>query len=279
MIFTTLSAQHILSRLSLPVGKRIIKQFSDGQWYVKVEESVNNTTVWVLGSTISPAENLLELLFLLDALHRNGAKIKLLIPYFSFARQDTAAVGEALNAEVILNCFKQFSLEKITIIHVHNPTIIEFLPFKNVIPLSFFTDIAKEVDCIVAPDKGAHDLACAVAKQAEKPLVFMHKARPSHEQAEIVKVVGEVTGKKALLVDDILATGTTLIQAADELKKRGVSQVYAAVTHGLFTNNAHEKILHSSLEKVFVTNTIVQKEFSAKVMVVDISNLLEDLLV
>lgn len=278
MIFYTFSAQHILSRLEIPFGKRTIQQFADGELYVKLEQSVHNKHVWAVGSTIAPAENLVELLLLLDAIQRNGGTPSVLIPYFSYARQDRAAEGEALSAEVMLNCFKQFNLHKMVIVHVHNPAISRFLPFENYIPLPFFTDIARTVDCIVAPDKGAHDLACAVAQHAEKPMVFMQKVRPAQEQAEIVHVTGEVVGKTALLVDDMIATGTTLIKAARALQQRGVEHIYAAATHGLFAGDAFNALEKSPIEKIFITNTIAQKQAAAKITIVDISSLLQTIL-
>ena len=278
MIFYTFSAQHLVSRLDTEIGKRIIKQFSDGELYVKLEQNVEKKDVWAVGSTVTPAENLLELLFLIDALQRNGARIKLLIPYLSYARQDRATDGEALSAEVILNCFKQFKFDTIVIVHIHNPDIQRFLPFENYIPLPFFIDIARTVDCVVAPDKGAHDLVCSIAQAAEKPMVFMQKVRPAQEQAEIVQVTGELVGEKVLLVDDMIATGTTLIKAAHALKKRGVEHVYAAATHGIFSGDALKNIEASPIEKVFVTNTIAQKQVSSKLTVVDISGLLGEIL-
>lgn len=278
MIFYTYSVQHLLASMALEKGKRSIKKFADGELYVKLDEQVNNKNVWVVGSTVTPAENLLELLFLLDALHRNGAQTKLLMPYCSYARQDRATNGEALSFEVIANCFKQFTFETLIIVHIHNPELKKFLSFEQYIPLPFFAERARMVDCIVAPDKGAHDLACAVAQTVGKPMVFMEKVRPEQEKAEIVKITGEIVGKKALLVDDMIATGTTLIKAAEALKKQGVEHVYAAATHGLFVADALKHIQASPLEKIYVSNTIAQKHVSEKIDVIDISDLLYEIL-
>lgn len=240
------------------MGKVIIKQFSDGEVYVKIESDIKDKRIWVIASTQSPAENLIELIFLLDALARLGASnINIFFPYFSYARQAIAQTGEAASAQRICTILKQFPIGTVKMLHVHAPDRMQsFLNFENVIDIDFFCHAAREYDCIAAPDKGAADFAQKIAYKCEKEAVFLQKIRPDHEYVKIESITGTVAGKKILLVDDIISTGRTMIEAAQALKNAGALEVACAATHGIFTNGAAERFEQSVIKKIYVTNSL-----------------------
>jgi ribose-phosphate pyrophosphokinase len=278
-IFFTNSTKHFANKINLPQSPYIVKKFSDGEIYIKVDQDVQKK-VWVIASTQPPADNLLELFFLLDALERSGAqKINILISYFAYARQAVALTGEAGSAQFIATTLTKFPLAKIYIVHAHAAHILEgFLPFTNMIPIDFFCSVAKNYDVIAAPDKGAFDFAQTVAQQCKKEIVFFYKKRPEHEKVIIESINGNVNGKRVLLVDDIISTGRTIIQASKAIIDLGAQEVSAAATHGIFAADAHEKIDESQLKKVYVTNTLEQMSRD-KIEVHDVSKFIESIII
>lgn len=279
IVFYTSTAEHFAQKIDIKRALYHYKQFSDGELYIKVEPEIVNKEIWVMASTQPPAENLLELFFLLDALVRSDVqKINLCITYFAYARQAIAQPGEAATAHLICTLLRQFPLGKIYILHAHAATILQkYLPFDNAIPLDFFCDVAQNYDVIVAPDKGAVDFAQIVALRCKKEIVFFSKRRPAHEQVIIESINGNVKDKKVLLVDDIIASGRTMIQASEALKAIGAREVAAAATHGIFSDNAAMRLQESPIKKVYVTNSLLQYA-RGNIEVHDISNFIEALL-
>ena len=270
ILFSNRAALHLVPHIPIKLGDYVSKRFSDGELFVRVNEEVQGKKVWVLASTQPPADNLLELLFLIDALERAGASINLLITYFSYARQIVAKQGEAHSAEVICKMLNNCAFSQILIMHPHSLLLHNYLTFKAFYDLQFFCNLARDFDAIAAPDEGASAFAKEVSTLCNKDLIVLTKTRPDHEQVKIVSIDGPVANKKILLVDDIISTGRTLVAAAHDLKKQGAGQIAAAATHGIFSTGAHELIEKSELEKVYVTNTIAQKSHG-KIVVVDIS--------
>jgi len=170
IVFFTRSTEHLAQKINVTKGKYLLKKFSDGELFVKLEQDVKDKDVFVVASTQTPAENIMELFFLLNALVRSGVKkINLFFTYFGYARQFIALPGEACNAQLICNILKKFPLEKIIIMHVHAADIMEnFLNFENQIDFNFFCNVAKNYDVIAAPDKGAYDFAQKVAQECGK---------------------------------------------------------------------------------------------------------------
>lgn len=277
-VFSTRSGEHLIERMNVERGAVTIKNFSDGELYIKIEEDVSNQEVWVLASTQAPADNLLELYFMLDALQRMNAKIHLLITYFSYARQDRAEPGEALGSEVVFRFLQQFIIARTIIIHIHNPEVRMFFDFEDVILLDFFIPIIEQVDCLVAPDEGAVDFTYALAQRTKKPVSVMKKIRSGHERIERIELDNGVADKKVLIVDDMIATGGTVCKATKVLKDYGAKGIYVAATHGIFSGNAYEAIEHSHIAKVYVTNSLPQKEGKPKIEVVDCSSMLEQII-
>ena len=280
MLFLTTQTAHFAPMLTLPQGNLTIKKFSDGELYVKLEEDVKNRTVWVIASTLPPAESLMELFFVLDALERAGAHINLVITYFGYARQDRAQPNEALGASVICNFLKTFKVCKTFVIHIHSERIKNFLRFKNEIPLDLFCDPASESDRIAAPDQGAYDFAVAIAKTCGREAVIVTKMRPEHEKVKILGVQDNIENKNILIVDDIISTGRTLLSVGSVLKSMGAKKIFAAATHGIFSDGALNRIQESdSIERVYVTNTLPQVKNFSKIRVMNIVPFIEKIII
>jgi len=278
MIFSTTVSDYLADQLKAKQGKLLIKQFTDGEIYVKVQESVQNKDVWVLASTQSPPRNFFELLLLLDALEREGARINIIITYFGYARQDRAEHGEALSAQVMSNCLNLFKRHNLFTFHIHNPEIKKFIQFDNIIPYEFFNTYAQYFDCIATPDAGASVLARSVAEMNKKEcVIFLEKKRPEHEKVVVSIKEGTVSDKSVLLVDDMISTGRTMIQAAQALKDRGAKSISVAATHGLFVGNAILEFENSCIDNVYVTNTVPPKQFE-KCTVFNIAPLIDALI-
>lgn len=287
MIYYILSTQALAESLNLKKGSFTIKQFSDQEWHVTIHDEVRDKSVRVLAQTGAPADSIIQLLLLCNALQRSGAKINLLISYFGYARQDKAEKGESLGAEVMCRLLKLCNPERIDIIHIHNPETLKnaneegnqsnSILFHNHIPYSFFYGCSDGADVIAAPDKGAQTFARHIAEHTNKELVLCEKYRPEPEKVEL-RFQGDVQGKKILIVDDMITTGRTVIKAADLLHEHGAQSVSVAATHGVFAGEALKAIEESIIEKVYVTNTLNQERHSKKLSVVSISNFIAKLI-
>lgn len=291
ILFATSSASHLINKdlinkTPIKLGDCTVKQFSDGELYVSINESPENIQkkeFWVLTGTQPPAENLLELFFLLNALERMGAqKINILFTYFGYARQAIAAPGQACSVQVICDIIKNLRtsglINKIYMIHAHSaPIINEYLPFTNVIDLNFFCNKANLYDIIAAPDKGAFEFAQQVAHECNKEVIVLEKTRPEQEHVKIdpsaqLGTSRTILNKKILIVDDIISTGRTLIESAAMLKKMGALSVSAAVTHGVFSPGSRQRLEESELDKIYVTDTIAQPKSIGKIEATDIAS-------
>lgn len=273
IIFTNNTTNHFKWTMKAPFGALTIKHFSDGEIFIKIEEPIKGKDVWVLVSTQAPAENMLELFFLLDALNRAEAQVNLCITYFAYARQDRAEHGEAVSAEVISRILALFPLKRIYIVQPHSARLHNFLSFQSLDMIDFFCRHAEGYDAIAAPDMGISHIARSVAESCKKELILVKKIRPQHEQVEIESIDGQIKGKKILLVDDMIATGRTIVQAAYAFKEQGALAVAAAAVHGVFALGSRQLLEQSPLEKIWITNTIFQ-DGSYKIAIDDISDLL-----
>lgn len=239
-------------------GSSVVSRFKDGELYVKVPKL---KSVTVVSAFPPPADNLLELLFVLDALKRQNADVHLIITYFGYARQDRVNVpGEACSAEVIARALKPYA-NKITIIDCHSERLKKFLSYSNVVPIKpFLPFVPKGNLVIVAPDKGAVSRARAWQKFVGGSVVFLEKTRPSHDVSEIVTITGDVKGKNVLIVDDMISTGGTICNAAELVKQKGARDIFVAATHGVFSGDALKRLSKAPVKKVFVTDSLPQQK-------------------
>jgi ribose-phosphate pyrophosphokinase len=276
-LFLTRSCAHLNAQLAIAPSNYELKTFSDGELFLEIKENVRDQQVWVIASTPSPAQNLIELCLLLDALQRAGAQIKLFITYFGYARQDRAFPGQPVSAQVLFNFFDQFNCAEFIILHIHSAAAHAMHKFKSVIWYDFFATIAQKFDVLVAPDDGAAVLVKEIAHKTGKQALFMHKMRPEHEEVQ-VQLNGWVTGKKVLIIDDMITTGKTIINATQALIQANALTVSATATHGIFSDDAIASIEKSSLSAVYVTNSLHHEHLNSKIHIVSLVPFINQLL-
>src|SRR3990167_6270682 len=257
-------------------SKYKLDRFCDGELYLKLETDVKNREVFVITNTMAPSDNILELTFLLDALTRQNAKINLFFTYFGYSRQDRInEEGEAVSAEVISRILRLFDINKIFILHPHSDKLSYYLNFKPIIPFSIFAELAKNFDFIVSPDKGGAALVKKIAELSNTKFFSLTKKRIDHDNVAFIEGSENVSGKRILIIDDMITTGSTIIKSAELLYKNGASIVDVAATHGVFCSGAIEKLENSSINKIYVTDSIKQNQIPDKFEVISIAPIIE----
>ena len=258
-------AAEIARHMGIPLGQALVSTFSDGEVQVRIQENVRGSDVFVIQPTCTPVNHhLMELLIMIDALRRASAqRITAVIPYFGYARQERKTAGrEPISAKLVANLITTAGADRILAIDLHAPAIEGFfdIPVDHLragpILADYFQKLSLPDPVVVAPDEGGVDRAVKFRNRLGVPLAIIAKHRPRPEDAKALEMVGDVEGKTAIVVDDIVSTGGTLIEAVNTLVKRGARTVYAAIVHPVFSADAVERVQASALEKVVVTNTI-----------------------
>ncbi len=274
-------AEKICNYLQLQPGEIELKRFSDGEIWVKYKENIRGRDVFLVQSTHPPAENLMELLIMIDAAKRASAKrITAVIPYFGYARQDRKDQPRvAISAKLIANLLTTAGADRVITMDLHAAQIQGFfdIPFDHLYASPIFTglfDDKLENMVVVSPDVGGIKLARSYAKRLGLQFAILDKRRPAHNVAEMMHIIGDVEEKDVLIVDDLVDTGGTFTAAIEVLKKNGAKKVYGAVTHPLFSDNAIERIENSEIEILYVTDSIELKRESKKIVVKTSSELL-----
>jgi ribose-phosphate pyrophosphokinase len=268
-------AEKICQQLNLELGKIKIQDFADHEIKVNVEENVRGVDVFVVQPTHPPAENLLELLLMIDAMKRSSAdRITAVIPYYGYARQDRKDQPRVpISAKLIANLIVTSGASRVLTVDLHAEQIQGFFDipvdhlYATPVLIDYFskTDLADLV--VVAPDTGRANRARGFAKRLGDniPIAVIDKRRPEQDQAEVISVIGDVEGKDILIFDDIVDTGNTLIAAANALKERGAQKIIACATHAVFSKNCVAKLDASVIGEVTVTDTIqLSKEKQSK---------------
>jgi ribose-phosphate pyrophosphokinase len=263
-------AQAIASHLELPLTDCTVKRFADQEIYVEIHENVRGDDVFILQSTSSPADgNLMELLILTDALRRSSARrITAVIPYFGYARQDRRAIGRTpISAKLVANLIAGAGVNRVITVDLHTDQIQGFfdIPTDNLYAAPVMTrDIEKHYDTknlmIVSPDVGGVARARAIAKRIGADLAIVDKRRPRAGVSEVMNIIGDVSGQSCLLIDDIVDSGGTLINAAEALLEAGAKEVSAYITHGVLSDGACGRIGASNLKELVVTDSIEETE-------------------
>jgi ribose-phosphate pyrophosphokinase len=269
-------AERIAKDLGQPLGRCDIKSFSDGEIWVKFNDNIRGCDVYLVQSTNPPAENLLELLVMMDAARRASArKVNAVIPYFGYARQDRKDQPRvSITAKLIANLITQAGADRIITMDLHAPQIQGFFDipvdhlYSSALLVTHFKKMKLANLAVASPDVGGIKMARAYAKRLEADLIVIDKRRPKANEAEVMNIIGDVRGKNILIVDDLVDTAGTLCNAVTALKKAGAKDVYAACTHPILSGNALEKINSSGLKRILVTDSVPLKKQS-KVIVTE----------
>ena len=259
-------AQEMASHLGVDLGKATVGRFSDGEVTVELHQNVRARDVFVVQSTCAPAnETLMELLIMVDALKRASARrITAVIPYFGYARMDRRprSMRVPISAKVVANLLETVGIERVLTMDLHADQIQGFfdIPVDNIYASPVLLSDLKGKNysdlIVVSPDVGGVVRARALAKQLGCDLAIIDKRRSSANVSEVMHVIGEIDGRNCVIMDDMIDTAGTLVKAAEVLKERGAKSVYAYCTHAVFSGPAIERIKHSALDEVVITNTI-----------------------
>jgi ribose-phosphate pyrophosphokinase len=241
-----------------------IKQFADGEIFVRIDRNARGRDVFIVQTTSSPADNILELLLLADAARRaSAARVTAVIPYFGYGRQDRKDQPRvAIGAKLVANLIVAAGADRVVSIDFHQHQIQGFfdIPVDHLyaapVITKYFRDKELEDLVVVAPDVGSAKMARGYGKRLGATFAIIDKRRPKANESEVLSVVGEVEGMNCLLVDDMVDTPGTLSNAVYALKERGAKTVYAAATHALFSGEAVSRLSEAPLEEMVVTNTI-----------------------
>ena len=273
----------ICKYLKIPLSHSTVQKFSDGEIEVKLGENVRGADVFIVQSTHPPADNLFELLLMIDAARRASAeRITAVIPYFGYSRQDKKDEPRVpISSKLIANLISTAGADRILATDLHASQIQGFfdIPVDHLYSTPILVEHFKKMKLhnlvIVSPDVGGAKRAEGIARRmGNLQLTVINKRRPAPDQAYVTNIVGEVENKNALVVDDIISTGGTIVNAALALKQGGAKDVYCYCTHPVLAGSAPQKIENSELKKLFVTDTIPIKRPCKKTEVLSVANLL-----
>jgi len=279
-------AREVAEYMGLHVSPIKISPFSDGEIYVQVQESVRGLDCFVIQPTCTPVnENLMELLILLDALKRASAgRITVVMPYYGYGRQDRKAAGrEAITAKLVADLLTTAGAQRVVALDLHAPQIMGFFDilvdhlYASPIILDYIRSLNLKDLVLVSPDVGGVTRTRAYAKKLDDaPIAIIDKRRTKHNVAEVMSVVGEVEGKVAIMVDDMVDTAGTLVKGAELLKKEGAREIYACATHPVLSGPACERLDKSCIKKLIVTNSIPhdRDQISEKIVQLSVARLL-----
>jgi ribose-phosphate pyrophosphokinase len=281
-------ASAIAAHLGTELGKCMVKQFSDGEIYLQIQENVRGGDVFIIQPTCTPVErNLMELLLMIDALKRASAeRITAVLPYYGYARQDRKDKPRVpISARLIAALLETAGADRVLTLDLHAAQIQGFfdIPVDHLFATPVLMEHFKTPNVpdmtVVSPDAGGVERARAFAKRLNAPLAIIDKRREEANVAEVMNVVGEVDGRHCLLVDDLIDTAGTLVKGAEALMEKGAASVSACATHAVLSGSAVSRIEESCLKEVVVTNSIPLSEAaksSTKIKSLSIANLMAD---
>lgn len=279
-------SQEVARYLGMDLGPMIRKRFADGELYIQIQESIRGCDVYLIQPSCQPVnDHLMELLIMIDACRRASARqITAVIPYYGYARADRKTAGrESITAKLVANLITQAGADRILAMDLHSAQIQGYfdIPFDHVygspVVLDYLASKQLSDIVVVSPDVGGVARARAFAKKLDDaPLAIIDKRRQAHNVAEVMNVIGEVAGKTAVLVDDMIDTGGTISEGAKLLRDEGARQVYACATHAVFSPPASDRLSGGLFEEVIVTNTIPVPENNRfeQLTVLSVANLL-----
>ena len=266
-------AQQISKELDLPLSEARIKQFSDGEINVKIEESVRGKDVFIIQPTSAPANsNLMELLIMTDALKRSSAKsITAVVPYYGYARQDRKAEPRVpITAKLVANLMETAGITRMITIDLHASQIQGFfdIPVDNLYGAVLFKEYIQSKNfknpVVASPDIGGVARARYFAKSLGLDMVIVDKRREKANESEVMNIIGDVTGKDVIMIDDMIDTAGTMVKGAAALKANGATSVMACCTHAVLSGPAYERIQKGELDELVITDTIKTTDNSVK---------------
>jgi ribose-phosphate pyrophosphokinase len=274
-------ARAIAEQLGTVLGTVNIKNFSDGEIYVKYQESIRGKDVFIVQSTPPPSENILELLMLIDAAKRASVyRVTAVIPYFGYARQDRKDQPRvSIAAKLMANILTEAGADRILTMDLHAPQIQGFfdIPLDHLyasrLLVDHFLQQPEEDLVVVAPDVGSLKMARSYAKRLNCGLAFVDKRRPRQNETEVMNIIGEIKDKNILMVDDMIDTAGTLTNGAVALKEQGARKIIAACTHPILSGPAYQRIEDSPIDYVIVTDTVPLQRPSDKIKVLSVATL------
>ncbi len=279
-------SQEVARYLGMDLGPMVRKRFADGELYIQIQESIRGCDVYLVQPTCHPVnDNLMELLIMVDACRRASARqITAVIPYYGYARADRKTAGrESITAKLVANLITEAGANRVLAMDLHSAQIQGYfdIPFDHVygspVVLDYLASKQLHDIVVVSPDVGGVARARAFAKKLnDAPLAIIDKRRQAHNVAEVMNLIGDIAGKTAVLVDDMIDTAGTICEGARLLKQEGARQVYACATHAVFSPPAAERLSSGLFEEVIVTNTIPVPEASRfkQLTVLTVANLL-----
>ncbi|KAA1036177.1 ribose-phosphate diphosphokinase [Macrococcus equipercicus] len=281
-------AEEIAGYVGIPLGKCSVKSFSDGEVQINIEESIRGCDVFIVQPTSNPVnEHLMELLIMIDALKRaSAATINVLMPYYGYARQDRKARSrEPITAKLVADMIEKAGADRVIALDLHAPQIQGFfnIPIDHLMGVPILSDYflgKHDIDLaetvVVSPDHGGVTRARKMADRLKAPIAIIDKRRPKPNVAEVMNIVGDINGKTAIIIDDIIDTAGTITLAAQALIDKGAKEVYACCTHPVLSGPAYERIEGSAIKELVVTNSIVLPEANrpAKIKQLSVGELL-----
>jgi len=280
-------AEKIAESFGSPLGNVITSHYSDGEFQPSFEESVRGSRVFIIGSTFPNSDHLMEMLLMIDAAKRASARhITAVMPYFGWARQDRKDKPRVpIAAKLVAKMLETAGATRIITMDLHADQIQGFFEkpvdhlFASTIFLPYLRSLNLENLTIASPDMGGSKRAYAYSKFLESDVVICYKQREKANVISHMELIGDVTGKNVVLVDDMVDTAGTLTKAADVMMERGALSVRAICTHAILSGNAYEKIENSKLIELIVTDSIPLKQESKKIRVLSCSKLVADVMI
>ncbi len=278
-------AQKVANAIGVDLLKVDIRNFSDGELWVKYEENIRGVDLFIIQSTFAPSDNLMELLLLIDAAKRASAfRITAVIPYYGYARQDRKDQPRvAITSKLVANMLVRAGADRVITVDLHSSQIQGFfdIPFDHLYASPVLSrkleDLRLDKLTVAAPDVGGIKTARSYAKRMGGDLLLVDKRRPAHNVAEITHIIGEVEGRNIVIVDDMIDTGNTFVQCAEALKERGANSITGICVHPVFSGTAFERIENSdAIDRMFITDTIPLKKTPNKIEVVSVAELLAE---
>ncbi len=274
-------ARAIAKEYGTTLGKITIKKFSDGELYVKYEQSIRGEDIFIVQPTPPSGDNIIELLLMLDAAKRASVKrVTAVIPYFGYARQDRKDQPRvSIGSKLMANLLVEAGADRILTMDLHAAQIQGFfdIPLDHLYASRVFIDHMTKhpIDnlVVVAPDVGSLKMARSYSKKLGASLAFIDKRRPKQNESEIMNIIGEVEGKNVLIVDDLIDTAGTLTNAAAAMKERGALNIRAMCSHPILSGPAFQRIEDSPIDELLVTDTIPLRQPSDKIKVLSVANI------